>query len=195
MEKNYKNLIAAEALGRVWILHDLRQFEQLETATTKLFLILGYPKNTSEKMSKHITDAYYLHAEIDDFAANSKLTKALSKKIKIYEKKIAQNISKACVLAGVGDPDKLASYHSAWWMNFLKRNITKNPVYHALTFWNLFAEQKCKLKHFFPALKATYWLFIAGYFGHSKRKKEVLTGALARFWSITLAIDKKPLMF
>ena len=190
------SFFVAEHIANIWILHDKRAFRELNKQAKELAIFLKYNLKRSKALATYITEAYRLHAEIDEVITKEGFNKKQIPKIKQYERKIANTMATIFKIAKTEKFESVAKHHAEWWMNFLLLNYTKNKIrYYPLILWHLFAEQWNKLGKLFPALNATYRLYLAGRYGHNRRDKKRMVKEFTKFWEIILKYDKQPLMF
>jgi hypothetical protein len=181
-------------MADLWELHDKRDFVLLKKRAQTLCLNLGYGKKC-EQIAQHIAKAYQFHAEIDDTLIGKQLDREANERLNLYQRMILEELTAAFENAGARNSEKLAFHHTQWWINFLKKNITKNKLYLVPTFWHLFMEQHAMIGNVFTSFDATLALSSADRSGHSKRSRDGLEKGLERYWSIMLKNNKKNLMF
>lgn len=178
----------------LWEYHDRRDFHKLNLSANKLLLRLGYKKE-SKNVGKHITNAYKFHADVDDKLSNIKNWKKYKLEIEQYRIDICREMGHSFALIGVRDYNKIAFYHSKWWINFMICNITRNKLYYIPILYYLFMEQYIKLQNPIYGIIATYRLYTAAAKGHNKRDHNNLVKELIKYWDFILRVDKRPLMF
>jgi len=98
-------------------------------------------------------------------------------------------------IAGFQNHEKLSYYHSSWWIDFSFTHISNNKLFYLKILWHIFLLQLIKFGKLFPAICATYRLYLAGIYGHNKRNKTRLIFELTAFWKIALKYDPHPFLF
>jgi len=187
--------LLGKCFGNIWILHDKRKFDELEKTALLMVSSLGYPNKTSKAIALHIRNAYEIHGTTDDKFFQKSSSKHNAKQINKYKAQIATEMNVAFKLAGFKEHKKLSECHSNWWLDFSYTHISKNKLWYIAIIWHIFILHLKKFKKIIPALKATYWLCLAGIYGHNERDNKILCDKLTDYWKILLASDSKPFMF
>lgn len=186
--------ILAKCLGNLWICHDKRDFKKIDENALRMVENLGYPKLVAKKIVFRIQKAYRLHAELDEKVSKSR---AQYNEVIVahYKDELSKEMGGVFRLAGCENYKELGRYHCSWWFDFTFTRIHHKWLFYFLILWHLLALHITKFKRILPALSATYWLCLAGIYGHDRRNNAKLFAYLTKYWMTALKYDSRPLIF
>lgn len=169
--------------SKIWFLHDEKKFKELGEAASELFYLLGFSKRKSMLAGKYTVKAQYFYK----IAGEEGKKEDKEKREYFFKRTLKEQIKIRKLL---GEDVRAAYYENKWWREFQYKNYLGVILY-------IFRQQMIMYKsyNFLIPIKATYYLIKAGLEGHNKRKMDIATKYLEKYWKITLKHMKDKIQY